>query len=258
MTVHDEEKLAGLVSGSSILQIAVENALQSQRDPIGGDNPAWRVVQRSAFRDDRAGAEFVNQLVLARANVRFVIECLNPVSDLAILVGADETTVHNIRCRWALRSGSGDSRTGTHETTVLPALPQSAFVSGRGRELVELSAARLVTAIDALSSEELRIAEHGGSVLTARYVPVIVTTALSVYRIDPDKVSFESSVATEAMDESTDALWFRKVLEASSIEDSTIRQLREAISARERSVLVLTAAHVSLLARFDLGDPFPP
>src|SRR2546428_6399987 len=207
--------LTNLVNASGfLLQLAVEYKIRQS-----SSRHNWEVLSSEhPWRDPQTGQEGFIDLVVALGAYRLVIECKRPQdSDWVFIVPADQkASVARVRSRW-VRGTTEDAIAGWDDFRWAPPSFESAFCVIRGtgesdRPMLERLADVLLTSMDSLVDEELKLSKLLTSNL-AIYVPMVVTTArLSVIHVNPEDVSLADGKISAVQCEQVPIVRFRKSL----------------------------------------------
>lgn len=243
MTERNKE-LTSIANASGFLfQLRVAQLITETRS-------GWSVlVEEHPWKDPETGEDGFIDLVVARDNIRLVLECKRVTEGVWIFLeraGTQPATLHT-RCFVTLNRTDGNKAGNWEEFMLSPEGPESAFCIVRGtgeadRPLLERLASKTATATEAFGSQELMV-ESAGSWLDLKtaYIPVIVTGAelllcsvdpaeieLSSGRIDPSRATFTKS----------GAIRFRKAL-TTNFDLSPFKDIKQVNRAAERTVFVV-------------------
>ena len=118
----------------------------------------------------------------------------------------------------------------------------------RRTPILESLAVECPQSVEGLGNEEVNVMSQGyAQHLRLFIVPVVVTNAaLTICRFDPAAIRIEDGTlaAADAVTETVPFVRFRKSL-ATAMRESLFRDLRAANRARERTVFVVTAEHLT-------------
>jgi hypothetical protein len=251
--------LTGIVNASGfMLQLALENAVVSTQAKHGFELEArehpWHLAGETGFID----------LILGRNVVRVVCECKRTRdANWVFAVEADAQDADRARLLWADVVDHRPLR-DWFNFLMTTSSPESSFCMIRGQgendsPLLERLAGKLMTSIEALADEELRLRQPGDTRDTRRvYVPLVVTTArLWVCRYEPEKIDLASGRLDDPRFEEVQVVRFKKALAAPSADElidpteMPYKAFRRLSRQQERTVFVVTSSHlVSLLTEW--------
>jgi hypothetical protein len=229
----------------------------------------WSIAGREHAWNDADGASGFIDIVLKHkqhSTFRLVIECKRVKGDVDARLLHWLFLVEDSRCNSTFRASSFqvEADLGVRiwdDVRVQPDSLESQFCVLPGdeprRPLLEGLAKDLLTATEGLANEEIAIAksikENNSRGLYVRLFlfPVIVTNAkLAVCRFDPSSVSLEKGMLEENNAEIFEVpmIRFRKSLET-AFPEGGFYTLEAANKARERTVLVVNANHITEILR---------
>jgi hypothetical protein len=238
-----------------MLQLALEDAVRSterrHRFEIEAREHPWKHEDESGFID----------LILGRSTMRLVCECKRTRdANWVFAVEHDAADEQRARLLWTEVTARGPL-SDWFNFLMETASPQSSFCMIRGQgendsPLLERLAGKLMSSVEALADEELRLRVPGDTRDNRRvYVPIVVTTArLWVCRYDPGKIDIATGRVDEAAFEEVQTIRFKKALssagtvEAEESQEMPYRRFRQVSRLQERTVFVVnSSAFVSLL-----------
>jgi hypothetical protein len=250
-----------------VFQTAVERKI---RDTL--QHHEWQVLSSEhAWRDEAGNTGYID-LVLARQNVRLVIECKKRDAKSWVFLCPREDaerSTYDVKMLFAL---AVHRRTVTanaphnmrlemdwEDRGVITPSPQARFCVRDKDEPLDTTARTLLLATEALAAQELELRAHQNQRDLLYYIPMIVTNArLSICYFDARTVDLATGLLT-GQEEFTNALLvrFRKSFLTREPEALIGTDLGDLNTERERTVLIASPAHIEqLLAGFMLrGGP---
>jgi hypothetical protein len=231
-----------------------------------GHSHEWAVAaEEFPWYNDRDNTQGYADLILSWGRMRIVVECKRlGEGGTYIFLQSDpkKSLVHRARLYWTKITADRQVMEGWDEMTLLPPSPESQFcvVPGTGpkdRPLIERVAAELVSACEAVGSDQVRGWQHDvGQGQTWFVVPLIVTTAeLVTCKYEPSDVALDAGVLSGGSFEPKNFIRFRKGLSTRYMPGQRTEDLGELALRKERTVIIVRAAAlIELLARWNLSD----
>jgi hypothetical protein len=267
--------LRGIVNNSGFLfQLRVACEVEATKE-----GHRWEVVAEEVpWLDQQTGKGGYIDLVLGKGIVRMVIECKRVKQGTWVFLLPDGTDATDddlhARCMWVKgpdklplpEPPQGPSfRAGWCDFYPEPpsAIAEFCVVRGTGdddKPMLERIAGQLIDAVECLAIEEILISINSGPGHRYIYVPMIVTNAdLQVCRFSTDEIDLSDGKLADGQFESVPFIRFRKSLTTRLTTNFQPSRLKDAHQDKTRSVIVVSAAHLtSLLERWRFGSEYQP
>ena len=254
--------LKNLVNASGYLfQLAVEEVIRS----VNFSNHFELIVREHPWKDDDSAQQGFIDLVAGYKGIRFVIECKRPRDGIWVFVVPQNKNKETprCRCRWSDHRPGLRDLSGFEDFRLSPASLESdiCIIRGQGehdRALLERIAGTLLASLDALADEELELCRRLKRSESRIFIPLIVTAAeLRACTVDVSKIRLADGTIDDVHFDVVPLIRFRKSLTTGLSADATPESLVDANRDRERTILVVSALHLSeVLSNWDIRTPY--
>jgi hypothetical protein len=230
-----------------LFQMAIEHSIRSELGNHGFDVASTE----HAWIDPRTNEEGYIDIVVEANQARIVIECKRPKGGKWFFLVPASANARNPygRLTWSARTKDKAGVLGVSDFVLLPAMYESSICIIRSegedeRTLLERYASRLVSSVNALAFEEMKL-PPSQFLPGVAYIPLIVTTAtLFVATVDLTKISLEDGTIDELQYGEVPIIKFRKSLVTELSPNAMPSDIQSASEDKQRSVFVVNSKYL--------------
>jgi hypothetical protein len=245
-------QLKNLVDSSGYpFQIAIENEIRTA-------NTDWKIITREhPWKNPDEETEGFIDLVLGHGTGRLVLECKRPRGGVWIFLISQKAqeSAQRFKVCWAHCRPNRNDLIDWSDFQVIPESLESEFCVIRGHEdkaeaFLERLAKHVLSSIEALASEEIKLIRDPKLDKLRLFIPAIVTSAeLKICRLNPNQISISEGTIIESNFETVQWVRFRKSLSVRIRNWPDVTDLNGIAQKKERSIYVINSLNLSLFLK---------